>query len=152
MRRHLNEPRPTPLLLVCDDDEDDRLLIQTALGENRLKMDIHLVEDGEELLDYLLRRGKHSDLHTQRLPDLILLDLRMPKMDGLEVLSAIKNEEHLRYIPVVILTTSRLPEDITHSYQLGANSYIIKPVKYDLLVERLQAIMEYWFNVVELPH
>lgn len=152
MRRPLNEPRPTPLLLVCDDDEDDRLLIQTALGENKLRMDIHLVEDGEELLDYLTRRGKHSTLHEQRLPDLILLDLRMPKMDGLEVLSTIKNEEHLRYIPVVILTTSRLPEDIAHSYQLGANSYIIKPVKYDLLVDRLHAIMQYWFSVVELPH
>ncbi len=138
-------------ILLADDDDDDCELAEDALRENRLANGLHRVADGEELLDYLFRRGKYTDPATSPTPGLILLDLNMPRMDGREALKAIKSDESLRGIPVVILTTSKAEEDIYRTYNLGASSYITKPVSFDGLVEVMRFLGRYWFEIVELP-
>jgi CheY-like chemotaxis protein len=139
------------VILMADDDADDRLLAKDALTECRLANDLHFVEDGEELLDYLLRRGKYTALADSPRPGLILLDLNMPKKDGREALKEIRANPDLRKIPVVVLTTSRADTDISRIYELGANSFISKPVSFDSLVEVMKILGRYWFEVVELP-
>ena len=111
-------------ILVADDDADDRLMLRDALVENRLANDLRFVEDGEELMDYLLHRGRYSDSQKNPLPGLILLDLNMPRMDGREALKEIKSHPELRSIPVVVLTTSKAEEDIYRTYNMGVNSFI----------------------------
>jgi len=122
---------------MAEDDPSDRLLTEEALEESRLANDFRFVEDGEELLDYLKRRGKYADPKDSPRPGLILLDLNMPRKDGREALQEIKADAGLRHIPVVVLATSRTEEDIIQSYDLGANSYITKPVTFGGLVEAL---------------
>ena len=139
------------VILMADDDADDRLLAKDALSECRLANDLHVVENGEELLDYLKRRGKYTDLANAPRPGLILLDLNMPKKDGREALKEIKADPDLRKIPVVVLTTSKADTDIARIYDLGANSFIAKPVSFDSLVEVMKTIGRYWFEIVELP-
>ena len=134
---------------MAEDDADDRLLAHDALAECGLGEDLRFVENGEELLDYLLQRGKYNK-QTPR-PGLILLDLNMPVKDGREVLQEIKTNAALRRIPVVVLTTSRADTDIDRIYNLGANSFITKPVRYEALVEVMRTIGEYWLETVELP-
>jgi CheY-like chemotaxis protein len=136
---------------MADDDEDDRVLVKNAFEESRLSGEIHFVQDGEELLDYLRRRGKYAALISVPLPHLILLDLNMPRKDGREALKEIKNDPGLRGIPIVVLTTSRSEEDIHRSYDLGVNSFIVKPVSFESLVEVVKALRRYWFEVVVLP-
>jgi CheY-like chemotaxis protein len=136
---------------MADDDADDRLLAKDALTECRLANDLHFVENGEELLDYLKRRGKFAQLANSPRPGLILLDLNMPRKDGREALKEIKADPELRTIPVVVLTTSKADTDIGCIYQLGANSFISKPVSFDSLVEVMKVIGRYWFEIVELP-
>lgn len=138
-------------ILMADDDEDDRMLAKEALEECRLANDLHFVPDGEALMDYLCQRGKYSDLAHSPRPGLILLDLNMPRKDGREALTEIKANPDLRHIPIVVLTTSKAEEDIYRSYDLGANSYITKPVTFDSLVEVMKALGRYWFEIVELP-
>lgn len=138
-------------LLLADDDPDDRLLAQQALEKSRLANDLRCVEDGEELLDYLHRRGKYADPKDSPRPGLILLDLNMPRKDGREALREIKADPRLREIPVVVLTTSKAEEDVARLYNLGVNSYITKPVKFNALVDIMKAIGKYWFEIVELP-
>lgn len=138
-------------ILIADDDEDDRLLAEDALRENRLVNDLRFVEDGEELMEYLLQQGKYSDPRDAPRPGLILLDLNMPRKDGREALEEIKSNDLLRRIPVVILTTSKAEEDILKTYDLGVNSFITKPVTFDGLVELMQLLGRYWFEIVELP-
>lgn len=138
-------------ILLADDDEDDRLLTTEALKENRVANPVHCVKNGEELLDYLHQRGEYADPTTSPKPGIILLDLNMPKMDGRESLARIKADPNLRRIPVVILTTSKAEEDVLRSYDLGVNSFIIKPVSFNALVDILQGIHHYWFEIVELP-
>lgn len=138
-------------ILLADDDEDDRLLTEEALHESRLANDLHMVEDGEELMDYLHRRGKFASLEEDSRPGLILLDLNMPKMDGREALREIKSNASLRQIPVVVLTTSKAEEDIYRTYDLGANSFITKPVMFESLVRVMKDLGTYWFEIVELP-
>ena len=138
-------------ILMADDDADDRLMAQEALEEARLANALHCVEDGEELLQYLSRQGKYEALRQLPLPGLILLDLNMPKKDGLEALQEIKAQPGLRSIPIVVLTTSKAEEDILRSYDLGVNSFIVKPVAFESLVEVMKALGQYWFEIVELP-
>ncbi len=136
---------------MADDDEDDRLLTQDALAESRVLNELHFVEDGVELLEYLERRGKFEDKLLSPRPGLILLDLNMPRMDGREALEAIKANPNLKGIPVVILTTSKQEEDMVKGYNLGAASYITKPVTFDGLVDLMKTLGKYWVEFVELP-
>ncbi|MBH0011343.1 response regulator [Pseudoalteromonas sp. SWYJ118] len=138
-------------ILMADDDEDDRLLTQDALAESRVLNELHFVEDGVELLEYLERKGKFVDKTTSPRPGLILLDLNMPRMDGREALEAIKANPNLKGIPVVILTTSKQEEDMVKGYNLGAASYITKPVTFDGLVDLMKTLGKYWVEFVELP-
>ncbi|MCX6966883.1 MAG: response regulator [Verrucomicrobia bacterium] len=137
-------------ILMADDDDDDRRLTREALLEGRLANDLRFVENGEELMDYLRHQGNYADTDVPR-PGLILLDLNMPRKDGRTVLKEIKSDPELRQIPVVVLTTSHADEDIFKSYDLGVNSYIIKPVTFEALVDILQTLEKYWFEIVELP-
>jgi CheY-like chemotaxis protein len=141
----------TVRILLADDDEDDCMLAREALVESQLLSDLHVVRDGEELLDYLYHRGKYVNPNSSPRPGLILLDLNMPKKDGREALKEIKNDPTLRQIPVIILTTSKAEEDIYKTYDLGANSFIIKPMDFASLVEVMRTIGKYWFEIVELP-
>lgn len=138
-------------ILLADDDPDDRLLTHEALQENKVLNDFRSVEDGEELADYLFRRGKFKDPAQSPRPGLILLDLNMPRKDGREALREIKNDPDLRKIPVVVLTTSQAEDDICRTYDLGVNSYITKPVTYESLVSVMKELVKYWFETVELP-
>jgi len=139
------------VILIADDDAEDRMLLKEALEENRLKNALQCVENGEELLDYLHNRGKFTDKDKYPLPGLILLDLNMPKKDGREALKEIKEDPHLRLIPVVVLTTSKAEEDILKTYDLGVSSFITKPVTFTSLVQMMKTLSTYWFELVELP-
>jgi len=136
---------------MADDDEDDRLMAREAFSEVKLLNDFHTVEDGEELMDYLLRRKQYADPAMSPRPGIILLDLNMPKKDGRTALAEIKADPSLRQIPIVVLTTSKAEEDILRSYDLGVNSFIVKPVTFDQFIEIMKTITKYWFEVVELP-
>ncbi len=136
---------------MADDDDDDCVLVREALLESRLLNQLSVVKDGEELMDYLYHRGKYLEKNTSPRPGLILLDLNMPKKDGREALREIKADPKLRNIPVIILTTSKAEEDIYRTYDLGANSFIIKPVTFSALVEVMKSIGKYWLEIVELP-
>ncbi|MBE9049447.1 response regulator [Nostocales cyanobacterium LEGE 11386] len=147
----MKDGQTTITILMADDDEDDRMLVREALAESQLPIDLYIVSNGEELLDYLYNRGQYTDKTIAPRPRLILLDLNMPKKDGLEVLRDIKTDPSLRHIPVIVLTTSGAEEDVYHTYDLGANSFIIKPVTFASLVEVMQSVGKYWFEIVELP-
>jgi CheY-like chemotaxis protein len=136
---------------LAEDDPDDRLLTKEALAESRLVNDLRFVENGEELMDYLQRRGAFAGPGAAPRPGLILLDLNMPKKDGREALAEIKSDPELRQIPIVILTTSKAEEDIFRSYDLGVSSFITKPVTFEGLVEIMKVLGRYWFEIVELP-
>ena len=139
-------------ILICDDDEDDRMLTRQALEQAHVSNSLRFVEDGEQLLDYLYQRGAYAgETGKAPRPGLILLDLNMPKMDGRDALKVIKEDPTLRDIPVVVLSTSRLDQDIVRSYQLGVNSFISKPVTFTGLVEAMNVLGRYWLEIVELP-
>jgi CheY-like chemotaxis protein len=144
------QPQPI-LILMADDDEDDILLTEKALKKGKLLNSLHSVRDGEELLDYLLHRGEYTDTSTSPRPGIVLLDLNMPKKDGREALKEIKAHADLQDIPIVVFTTSKAEEDIYRSYKLGVNSFITKPVTFDSLIEVMQTLGKYWFEIVSLP-
>lgn len=146
----IKHPR-TIEILIADDDAEDRMLIKEALYECRLKNGLQFVEDGEQLMDYLHNRGVFSDKQKYPLPGIILLDLNMPRKDGREALKEIKADQHLRKIPIIILTTSKAEEDILRTYDLGVSSFITKPVKFNDLVEIMKTLNKYWFEIVNLP-
>ena len=144
--------RKSVKILICDDDEDDRMLTQQALEDAHISNDICFVADGVQLLDYLHQRnafGGEDGLAPR--PGLILLDLNMPNMDGREALRQIKQDPEFSDIPIVVLSASRLDEDIIRSYQLGVNSFIAKPVTFSGLVEAMKVLGRYWLEIVELP-
>ena len=143
-------PRPITILLA-DDDADDRMLARDALKESRLANDLRHVENGEELMDYLHRRGDYADPEKSPTPGLILLDLNMPRKDGREALKEIKSDPRFRGIRVVIMTTSKAEEDVVRSYDLSASSYIAKPVTFERLVDVVRTLGKYWLEIVELP-
>ncbi|MEM7425618.1 MAG: response regulator [Pseudomonadota bacterium] len=138
-------------ILIADDDADDRMLIGDALEEARLNNPVKFVEDGVELMEYLKHEGEYADLNEDDLPGIILLDLNMPRKDGRTALKEIREDENLRRIPIVVLTTSKSEEDILRTYNLGVNSFITKPVTFDKLVELAQVIGKYWIEIVALP-
>src|SRR5690349_18119056 len=139
------------VILMADDDADDRMLTKDALAESRVLNDLRFVEDGEELLDYLKGRGAHAEREKSPRPGLILLDLNMPKKDGREALKEIKADPELRRIPIVVLTTSQADTDIGAIYELGANSFISKPFQFEALVAVMRVLGQYWFKTVQLP-
>lgn len=137
-------------ILLVEDNSDDELLTIRALKKNHLVNDIIVVRDGAEALDYLL--GKNTDDKLKNpLPTLIILDLKLPKIDGLEVLKRIRNEEHTKLIPVVVLTSSKEQQDVIASYGFGANSFIRKPVDFNKFVEVASSIGVYWLAMNEFP-
>jgi CheY-like chemotaxis protein len=168
-------PHKPIVILVADDDEDDRWLMQEALQENQLATEIRFVVDGEDLMDYLYQRNQYANCDPNPpdpnspntnppdpnlpsanptlapRPSLILLDLNMPRKDGREALKEIKADPLLRQIPVVILTTSQAEEDISKTYDLGVSSYITKPVTFEAMVDILKTLSKYWFEIVALP-
>jgi CheY-like chemotaxis protein len=144
--------REAIVILLADDDEDDRLLTTDALRAAKVANELKTVCDGEELLDYLHHRGKYAPPAVSPRPGLILLDLNMPRKDGREALREIKADPNLRSIPVVILTTSRTEDEINHTYDLGANSFMAKPVTFESLVQAMAIVTNYWFQIVELPN
>jgi CheY-like chemotaxis protein len=146
----MEHKKPTTILMA-DDDPDDRHFARAALRESRLTTELRFVEDGEELLDYLYRRGSHADPKASPHPGLILLDLNMPRLDGRGALREIKRDPALRRIPVVVLTTSKAEEDILRSYDLGANCFITKPATFEGLIEVVKVLDKHWFQLVELP-
>ncbi len=135
-------------ILLVEDNPGDVLLVKEAIKENKIVCDLQVVRDGIEAIEYLNRRGRYSDTHR---PDLILLDLNLPKRDGREVLGEIKNDEELKGIPVVVLTTSEAEQDILKSYNLYANCYITKPVDLEQFNKVVKNIEEFWFTIVKLP-
>lgn len=138
-------------ILLAEDDPDDQYLISEAIDENHLNARLYVVSDGEELLDYLKRRGKYADEETWPMPSLILLDLNMPRKDGREALREIKADPALQHIPVVALTTSRAEKDVTLTYQSGVSGFITKPVSFSGLREVMKSIGMYWLNTARLP-
>ena len=138
-------------ILMADDDDDDRLMTKDALLESRVANNFYFVCDGVELMEYLRNEGSFSDRSRSPRPNLILLDLNMPRKDGREALLEIKSDPELRAIPVVILTTSKQEEDKIKGYNLGAASYISKPVSFEGLVSLMKTLGKYWVEFVELP-
>lgn len=147
----MSESRKSLTVLVADDDEDDRSFIRKAWSKSRAANQLRFVEDGEELIEYLDHSGRYSDPASAPRPAVVLLDLNMPKKDGREALREIKANPDLRQIPIIILTTSKADEDICRSYDLGANSFITKPVTFAALVDVLQVLGRYWIEIVDLP-
>ncbi len=147
----MNDSRARLTILYAEDDEDDRLLVAEALAETGLPNDLRFVCDGEELLDYLQHQGRYCAPDAAPRPGLVLLDLNMPRRDGRDALRAIRADAALARIPVVVLTTSKAEEDIARTYDLGATSYIVKPLSFDRLVEVVRSLAHYWFDIVELP-
>ncbi len=147
----MSEYVQTFTILMADDDEEDCLLAKDALAEAGLPHQIRFVADGEELLDYLQGAGDFAQPRITPRPDLILLDLNMPRRDGREALRMLKSDKQLQKIPVVVLTTSTAQSDISYSYNVGASSYIAKPTSFRGWIELLETLTQYWFKLVELP-
>src|SRR4051812_29569605 len=148
----MNNNQPSNTLLIAEDDADDRVMIEEVFRENFFTTKVKFVEDGEELMSYLNRVGKYDDSIAYPMPQLILLDLNMPRKDGREALKEMKSDKRLRRIPVVVFTTSHAQEDIIKTYNLGVSGYITKPVTYRDLVHFIKTLNNYWFEVVQLPH
>lgn len=140
-----------PVILMAEDDPDDRLLARDAFAASTLSVDLRFVQDGVEVLEYLRRQGRYADPARSPRPDLLLLDLNLPRRNGHEVLADIKGDRDLRALPVVVLTTSMSEEDVARCYDLGANSYITKPPSFEALVAFADVIGKYWFGVVGHP-
>lgn len=147
----MENKRKTPTLLVAEDDDDDYLLIKDALAKAGMTHEIRWVKNGEELMDFLLKRGAAAGRRDEGQAILILLDLNMPRKDGREVLREIKSHPSLRRIPVIVLTTSRAQEDIDKCYDMGVCSYMRKPANFGELVEAAKLVERYWMDFVELP-
>ena len=137
------------LILMADDDADDRYLTKAAFEESAVKCDIHFVEDGDEVFDFLYNRGKFAQ-QKDMMPNLIILDLNMPKKDGRQVLDEIKKTPALQHIPIIIFTTSKSPEDVRQVYRMGASSFITKPTSFEDLLEVARSIGSYWVNTATL--
>ena len=138
-------------ILLVEDNEDDVELTLRAFRKSRLSNEIRVVRDGAEALDYLKGRGAHAGREAEELPEVVLLDLKLPKVDGLEVLEAIRGDERMKLVPVVVLTTSDTEQDMERCYALGANSYVRKPVDFRDFVEAVQHLGLYWILYNQRP-
>ncbi len=143
----MSKTKPITILMV-EDNATDVMITKEALDHAKVLNSLHVVDDGIEALDFLHRRGKHAKAPR---PDLILLDLNMPRKNGQEVLAEIKADPKLKHIPVVILTTSKAEEDVLKAYGLFANCYVVKPVDFDVFADVVRSIQQFWFTVVTLP-
>lgn len=141
--------QPNNIILVADDEPNDRLLIKEAFENSEWQNPLHFVEDGVELLDYLFRRDKYANLAEEPLPNLILLDLNMPRKNGLEALEEIKSDAVLKHIPVIVFTDSKAEEDTLRSCNLGINSFITKPVSFQLLLDLTRILNKYWLEPLQ---
>jgi CheY-like chemotaxis protein len=135
-------------VLLVEDDPGDVLMTREAFEDNKVATTLHVVSDGAEAMEFLRKEGDHSDAPT---PDLVLLDLNLPRMDGREVLAAVKADDELRQIPIVVLTTSEAEEDVLRSYALHANAYVTKPVDFERFMEVVRKIDDFFVSVVRLP-
>ena len=144
----MSDSRPIEILLV-EDDEGDVVMTREALDEGKVLNRLHVMGDGVEAISFLRREGEHADAPR---PDLILLDLNLPRRDGRQVLAEVKADDDLRRIPVVVLTTSEAEEDVLRSYDLHANAYVTKPVDFDRFVAVIQQIDDFFISVVRLPN
>jgi CheY-like chemotaxis protein len=142
----------TPLILLVEDNATDVVLIRRAFEQAKMANPIHVVSDGDAAVEYLGGTGEYSDRSKYPLPILILLDLKLPRRSGLEVLAWLKEQEPLRRIPVVMLTSSEQPRDVDAAYDSGVNSYLVKPVEYDSLFKMLKAVNLYWMMLNEHPN
>ena len=136
-----------PILLV-EDNLDDILITKRAMAKGRISNKLYVVHDGEEALDFFKKQGKYKDAPT---PTLVLLDLKMPKLDGFGVLKVVKSDENLKSIPIIVLTSSERDKDIELAYKLGANSYIMKPVNFDNFIKTIISIKYYWLTISKIP-
>ncbi|WP_367047918.1 response regulator [Streptomyces sp. Je 1-332] len=145
----MTTPSAAPVdVLLVEDDPGDELMTREAFEDNKIRNNLHVVRDGEEALDFLYQRGEHTGVPR---PDLILLDLNLPKYDGRQVLEQVKSDPDLQDIPVVVLTTSAAEEDILRSYKLHANAYVTKPVDLDQFIAAVRQIDDFFVQVVRLP-
>lgn len=147
----LNEAETSVHILLADDDEEDCLLTEKALEKTGQDIKLSIVHDGEELLEYLRRQGEYANQEDLPRPHLILLDLNMPRKDGREALDEIKKDSGLCEIPVVVLTTSQANEDVQRLYELGANSFVTKPITFPDMVHAMTVLSSYWMGIVRLP-
>jgi CheY-like chemotaxis protein len=138
------------VILMAEDDEHDIVATKRAWKKHHIANPLYIVKDGEECLDFLHQRGKYSEPGTAPRPGIVMLDIKMPKMDGLTVLKQIREDNGLRHLPVIILTTSKAEEDRIKGYDLGVNAYIVKPVGFDSFSEAVKTISLFW-RLVELP-
>lgn len=142
---------PTAMtILIADDDADDRMFLEQAMRQNGYAHTIRFVEDGEELMDYLHRKGRYDEANAPW-PNLLILDLNMPRKNGFQALEEIKDSPRLRRLPVVVMTTSSADEDVVKTYNLGVNSFVTKPFNFNRLVEMVGALKTYWMDTVKLP-
>jgi len=139
------------VILLVEDNPDDELLTIRAFEKNNIKNDIFVVRDGVEALDYLFCNGKYENVVNQKVPEIILLDLKLPKLDGLEVLKELRKNKRTKLLPVIVLTSSKEEQDIIESYKLGANSYIRKPVNFNQFIEAIRQLGLYWLVLNEGP-
>lgn len=147
----MNTLKRRAVILLAEDDPGDQELTRRALEGGKILNDLYIVQDGEEALDYLLRRGKYTDPATSPSPDLFLLDLNMPRMDGRRVLETMRSTPDCPQPAIIVLTTSSQEEDVIHSYGLGVKSYITKPVDVGAFLRALKLLQEYWLEIVVLP-
>jgi CheY-like chemotaxis protein len=150
-RGHVTNLSQPAIFLMAEDDPDDRFLIKEAFAEGRVANRLLFVQDGVELIDYLVGRGRYADRRASPFPDLILLDLNMPRKDGREAMEEIKANPLWRRIPVVVMTTSKTEEDILRSYDIGAAGFVTKPITFVGLVEVIRGLEDYWVQTVRLP-
>jgi CheY-like chemotaxis protein len=142
------EAQPEYPILLVEDNPDDIMITKRAFAKGRILNKLYVVQDGEEAIEFLRKRGKYKDVPT---PTLVLLDLKMPKMNGFEVLEQIKGDKDLKSIPIVVLTSSERDKDIEEAYKLGCNSYIVKPVNFENFIKTVVDIKEYWLSISRVP-
>jgi CheY-like chemotaxis protein len=142
-----NDSGRCPILLV-EDNPDDILITKRAWSKGQIKNKLYIVNNGEEALEFLYKQGEYSNSPT---PGLMLLDLKMPRVDGFEVLKTVKQDAKLKRLPIIVLTTSNRDKDIQRAFNLGCNSYILKPVDYQKFIEAVETIQKYWMTICEIP-